>query len=67
MVERQELRELRERRIAAGLSQRAVAERAGIAASNYSAIETGMRGASAEMIRRLEEALHAAIAANPQG
>ncbi len=48
---------IRETRIAAGLTQEVVAERAGIRQSDLSGIETGKRGASVDMLQRLATAL----------
>lgn len=49
--------ELRRRRMERGLSQRALATKSGVSQQQISALETGVNGASPEVVARLARAL----------
>lgn len=59
--------ELRQHRLAAGLTQREVAERCGVSRENYARIERGAASTTIETLTRIVNALGLVVTFTPKG
>lgn len=62
MSQNQDPKRIRRRRIEAGLSQTALAQKAGVTKSHLCSVENGKAGFSPEFLSRIAGALHCEIA-----